>query len=195
MARKANFNRDDKLLEAMDLFWRKGYASTAISDLVDELKINRFSLYNTFGDKQQLYYEALEMYLTSISFPSLGDVSQPSASLAELEAFLNHFAQIQRERSCGCFMQNALIEHAGDDDEVLEKGNRLFDHLLEVLTNTIDNGQKSQQITTTIPASALAKLVLNQMQGMRVMGKTKRYDDLEIALQTLLALIKLDPHQ
>ncbi|HDY7672930.1 TPA: TetR/AcrR family transcriptional regulator [Vibrio vulnificus] len=195
MARKANFNRDDKLLEAMDLFWRKGYASTAISDLVDELKINRFSLYNTFGDKQQLYYEALEMYLTSISFPSLGDVSQPGASLAELEAFLNHFAQIHRERSCGCFMQNALIEHAGDDDEVLEKGNRLFDHLLEVLTNTIDNGQKNQQITTTIPASALAKLVLNQMQGMRVMGKTKRYDDLEIALQTLLALIKLEPRQ
>ncbi|MCG6285527.1 hypothetical protein K6U62_03360 [Vibrio vulnificus] len=92
-------------------------------------------------------------------------------------------------------MQNALIEHAGDDDEVLKKGNRLFDHLLEVLTNAIENGQKNQQITTTIPANALAKLVLNQMQGMRVMGKTKRYDDLEIALQTLLALIKLDPHQ
>ncbi len=63
MARKANFDRDEKLLVAMDVFWRKGFANTSISDLTDELNINRFSLYNTYGDKQQLYYEALDTYL------------------------------------------------------------------------------------------------------------------------------------
>lgn len=63
MARKANFDREEKLLVAMDVFWRKGFANTSISDLTDELNINRFSLYNTYGDKQQLYYEALDAYL------------------------------------------------------------------------------------------------------------------------------------
>ncbi len=58
MARKCNFDREEKLHQAMTLFWQKGYANTAISDLVDHLQINRFSLYNAFGDKQKLYYEA-----------------------------------------------------------------------------------------------------------------------------------------
>ncbi|MEF1165288.1 TetR/AcrR family transcriptional regulator, partial [Vibrio parahaemolyticus] len=49
MARKANFDREEKLLVAMDVFWRKGFANTSISDLTDELNINRFSLYNTYG--------------------------------------------------------------------------------------------------------------------------------------------------
>lgn len=82
MARKSNFDREEKLREAMALFWQKGYANTAISDLVDHLKINRFSLYNAFGDKQKLYYEALDRYLTLISFPALTDLEDEHAELA-----------------------------------------------------------------------------------------------------------------
>ena len=72
----------------MDVFWRKGFANTSISDLTDELNINRFSLYNTYGDKQQLYYEALDTYLKKVSLPSLNDLEKDDASLPELESFL-----------------------------------------------------------------------------------------------------------
>ncbi|HAS6347219.1 TetR/AcrR family transcriptional regulator [Vibrio sp. IRLE0018] len=195
MARKANFSRDEKLLEAMALFWKKGYANTAISDLVDGLKINRFSLYNTFGDKQHLYYEALDTYLKTISFPSLNELSQKDASMPELERFLIQFAKIQRKGTSGCFMQNALVEHAGEDCTVLEKGNRLFDHLLTVLKSAIDNAQKQGLVITSTHSEHIAKLILNQMQGMRVLGKAKRYDDLDCALNALLVLIKTEKHE
>ncbi|MBF4400972.1 TetR/AcrR family transcriptional regulator, partial [Vibrio anguillarum] len=69
MARKSNFDREEKLIVAMDLFWKKGYSNTAISDLIDTLKINRFSLYNAYGDKKTLYYEALDKYLVSVPLP------------------------------------------------------------------------------------------------------------------------------
>ncbi|MCV5804237.1 TetR/AcrR family transcriptional regulator, partial [Escherichia coli] len=80
---------------AMDVFWRKGFANTSISDLTDELNINRFSLYNTYGDKQQLYYEALDTYLKKVSLPSLNDLEKDDASLPELESFLKSFAELQ----------------------------------------------------------------------------------------------------
>ncbi|CAH8240650.1 hypothetical protein VAE122_3070031 [Vibrio aestuarianus] len=121
MARKSNFDRDEKLLAAMHLFWQKGYANTAISDLVDTLKINRFSLYNTYGDKQKLYYEAIDKYLESVSLPPINALNQPTASMPELELFLKNFAHLQRLNSCGCFMQNAVIEHAGEDDFFAKK--------------------------------------------------------------------------
>jgi len=190
MARKSNFDRDEKLVQAMELFWQKGYANTAISDLIDSLQINRFSLYNSFGDKQNLYYEALEKYLSSVSIPTLSSLENQDASLEELEQFLKQFAHMQRLNNRGCFMQNALVEHAGTDDTVLQKGHFLFDHLIEIISRAISNAQRQSKLRASHETRALAQLVLTQMQGMRVLGKAKRNDDLEMALTTLLTLIK-----
>ncbi|MDW6020108.1 TetR/AcrR family transcriptional regulator [Vibrio plantisponsor] len=190
MARKSNFDRDEKLVQAMELFWQKGYANTAISDLIDSLQINRFSLYNSFGDKQNLYYEALEKYLSSVSIPTLSSLENQDASLEELEQFLKQFAQMQRLNNRGCFMQNALVEHAGTDDTVLQKGHFLFDHLIEIFSRAISNAQRQSKLRVSHEPRGLAQLVLTQMQGMRVLGKAKRNEDLEMALTTLLMLIK-----
>ncbi|MGR5236653.1 TetR/AcrR family transcriptional regulator [Vibrio alfacsensis] len=190
MARKANFDRDEKLLVAMDVFWRKGFAHTSISDLTDELNINRFSLYNTYGDKQQLYYDTLDTYLKKVSLPSFRNLESEGASLPELEVFLKSFAELQRKRSCGCFIQNALIEHAGEDDDVLRKGNFLFDHLIGIITDAIKNAQKETLIPKTLGPQELARFILNNMQGMRVLGKAKRYADIDAALSCLLVLIR-----
>ncbi len=190
MARKSNFDRNEKLAQAMQLFWQKGYANTSISDLIETLQINRFSLYNAFGDKQNLYYEALENYLTSISYPGTAILSSPEASIDELEQFLTQFAELQKHNSCGCLIQNALVEHAGEDLVVLNKGHLLFDYLLKIIAKTITNAQTQGKISNNHNAKILAQLVLTQMQGMRVLGKAKRSDDLEAALTGLLALIK-----
>lgn len=190
MARKANFDREEKLLVAMDVFWRKGFANTSISDLTDELNINRFSLYNTYGDKQQLYYEALDAYLKKVSLPSLSNLQKDGASLREIEEFLMSFAKLQRKRSCGCFVQNALVEHAGEDEDVLRMGHFLFDHLVEVLTEALENAQRETIVPKTFKPSDLARFILNNMQGMRVLGKAKRYEDLDTALSCLLVLIR-----
>ncbi len=191
MARKSNFDRNEKLTQAMQLFWQKGYSNTSISDLIETLQINRFSLYNSFGDKQRLYYEALETYLTSISYPGTDILSSNEASIEELEQFLIQFAELQKQNSCGCLIQNALVEHAGEDQVVLNKGNLLFDYLLNIITNAIINAQHQDKIASKHNANMMAQLILTQMQGMRVLGKAKRYDDLEAALKGLLALIKL----
>ncbi|MDZ5513314.1 TetR/AcrR family transcriptional regulator [Vibrio fluvialis] len=190
MARKCNFDRDEKLTQAMELFWQRGYANTAISDLVDTLQINRFSLYNTFGDKQNLYYEALDKYLNTVSLPGLSALREDGASLSAIETFLNQFAALQRKRSGGCFIQNALVEHAGSDEKVLDKGQALFDQLLELLSHAIHNAQQEKQISMAVSPHALAQLILTQMQGMRVLGKAKRFDDLDQAVNALLQLLK-----
>ncbi len=190
MARKANFDRDEKLLVAMDVFWRKGFANTSISDLTEELNINRFSLYNTYGDKQQLYYEALDAYLKTVSLPSLANLKKEDASLREIEEFLTSFAALQRKRTYGCFVQNALIEHAGEDEDVLRIGHVLFDHLIDIMTEALKNAQRETLIPKTLKPTELACLILNNMQGMRVLGKAKRYEDLDTALMCLLTLIR-----
>ena len=55
-----------------------------------------------------------------------------------------------------------------------------------VITNVQKNAQNEQQLPHSIPAKHIAHLMLVQMQGMRV----QRHEDLESALETLLALLR-----
>lgn len=46
----------------MYLFWEKGYDATYISDLVETMGISRSTLYDSFGDKDELFKLVLEHY-------------------------------------------------------------------------------------------------------------------------------------
>lgn len=192
MARKANFDRNEKLDLAMHVFWEKGYAATSVADLVDTLNINRFSLYNTYGDKQALYYEALNRYLETVSMPSIEPLRSVSADLNVLVCFLTAFAEKQKVNSQGCFMQNAVVEHAGKNVFVLETGNLLFDTLCELIGEILTRARDSGKLHPYVNPQEFAQMIVVQMQGIRVMSKAKRFDDIKATLNSLCALLGID---
>jgi TetR/AcrR family transcriptional repressor of nem operon len=62
MARTKDFDENEVLSKAIQLFWFKGYNGTSMQDLVDGLGISRSSLYDTYSDKHTLFVKALESY-------------------------------------------------------------------------------------------------------------------------------------
>lgn len=60
--RPREFDIDEALQRAMDLFWRQGYEGTSMADLTRELGITRPSLYAAFGSKEGLFLKALDLY-------------------------------------------------------------------------------------------------------------------------------------
>jgi TetR/AcrR family transcriptional repressor of nem operon len=62
MARQKEFNRDEVLHKAMEVFWMRGYERASIQDLVEHMGISRQSIYDTFGDKHWLFLQALDRY-------------------------------------------------------------------------------------------------------------------------------------
>src|SRR3712207_3633301 len=62
MARHKEFDRDEALQRAMEVFWSRGYEAASVGELVKHMGINRQSLYETFGDKHSLYLAALDRY-------------------------------------------------------------------------------------------------------------------------------------
>src|ERR687894_1938309 len=108
MARHKEFNRDEALGRAMEVFWSRGYEAASVGELVEHMGINRQSLYDTFGDKHSLYLQALDRY-EQVESRKLFEVLQRPASVKK--AFKDLFNGVVEGSLCdqqhrGCLMNN-----------------------------------------------------------------------------------------
>ncbi|MFI6876334.1 TetR/AcrR family transcriptional regulator [Streptomyces sp. NPDC050400] len=62
MGRPREFDVDEALERAMQLFWERGYEGVSLTDLTKAMGITKPSLYAAFGDKKELFRKALERY-------------------------------------------------------------------------------------------------------------------------------------
>ena len=60
--RPRQYEPDAALLQAMDVFWRRGYAAASLDELSLATGINWPSLYAAFGDKRDIYEKAYRKY-------------------------------------------------------------------------------------------------------------------------------------
>ena len=60
--RPREFDAEDALRAALEVFWRLGYEGASLTDLTAAMAISRPSLYAAFGNKEQLFHKALELY-------------------------------------------------------------------------------------------------------------------------------------
>ena len=60
MARPREFDPDEALQTAIDLFWEKGYSDTSVDEVVRRTGVAKYGIYGTFGDKRSLFSKALE---------------------------------------------------------------------------------------------------------------------------------------
>lgn len=163
----------------MELFWQKGYEGTSVADLVNHLGINRFSLYNSYGDKLTLYRETLRHYLYTRGLPGLARLESDQGTLNDLLELVEAFAAKQKAQKYGCFMQNAVLERGVVDEEVTRIASELFTALNHAFAKVLGRTLPSER------ATALAAYLVMQLQGIRVLGKAGQFELLESALHVL----------
>ena len=174
MARKKEFDEDELLEKATNLFWRKGYNATSAQDLVDELKINRSSLYNTYSDKKTLFQKALKKYQeqqTKAVIDMLNNADDPEKAIKQV------FDNLVKE-SCedtaakGCFMVNTAVEIAGQDQEIGALVHANNKSVEDALTAIIEKGQKIGQFSTKNTARAYARFLFGSINALRVIARS-----------------------
>ena len=60
--RPRSFCKNQALDRALEVFWRQGFEGASICDLTEAMGINPPSLYAAFGNKEQLFRQALDRY-------------------------------------------------------------------------------------------------------------------------------------
>jgi AcrR family transcriptional regulator len=79
IGRPRAFDIEKALDRALQVFWRKGYEGTSLSDLTKAMGINRPSLYAAFGNKEELFRKALDRYAEGPAAYTRTALDEPTA--------------------------------------------------------------------------------------------------------------------
>ncbi|MFL6208546.1 MAG: TetR/AcrR family transcriptional regulator [Pyrinomonadaceae bacterium] len=176
MARPKEFDRDEALHKAMEVFWARGYEAASIQDLVKHMGINRQSLYDTFGDKHALYLQALDRY-REVEGRKMFELLERPGSVKQ--ALRQLFQSVVEGSFCagerrGCFMGNAMSELAGRCKETAAKTCSNMAAAEEALYRALLRGKKAGEIKGGRDLRAVARFLYSSLQGLQLMAKATR---------------------
>lgn len=172
MARSKEFNENEVLQKAMELFWKQGYEKTSMQDLVEYMGIHRRSIYDTFGDKHSLFLKTLQRYDNQIEAKITTHVNtQESPCKAIRQLFMLAILRDELE-PVGCLSVNSAVELSLHDFEVRELVSNSFSKTEQLLYALVQKGQKTGEVSSQFEAKKLSDLLHNSLVGLRVLAKT-----------------------
>jgi TetR/AcrR family transcriptional regulator, transcriptional repressor for nem operon len=177
MARNKEFDENEVLRKAMELFWIQGYEKTSMQDLVKYMGIHRRSLYDTFGDKHTLFIKALDYYNEIITTRIENEVSQQHSVKDAIKQLFNMIIVRDKQQLVGCLTVNTAVELSLHDEQAAEKVTESFSMTELLLNNLVQKGQTAGEISKHLDAKKTSEFLHNSLVGLRVMTKTT--DDTE----------------
>ncbi|MET8772121.1 TetR family transcriptional regulator [Streptomyces sp. NPDC004658] len=190
MGRTREFDADQAIDRAMDLFWRRGYADTSLQDLLKELAIGSGSLYAAFGSKEQLYARALERYCALQAGTLVESLENATEIRPAVRQVLTDMIEADlTDPSRGCLVVNAATER-GDDPATVERVAAALRHVESALAGALERAKARGEVSADKDPVELARFLTTFVQGLRVVGKARlgrsfTQDALETAMRVL----------
>lgn len=191
MGRVKQFDEQVVLDKAMHIFWEKGYEKTSMQDLVDHMGIHRRSIYDTFGDKHELFLKSLDCYEFRLNQIINQQVKQDMTIKEKLETLFLSVSSVNNESPKGCLIVNSAAELSLLDEPIKKKIQELFDksemYLYQLLVEAMIRGEISKNKNL----QELASYLHNAWVGIRVLAKTTNdQTKLHTIVKTTLSIIK-----
>lgn len=191
MGRPKEFEREDVLVKALDVFWTNGYEATSLDDLTRAMKLGRGSLYAEFGDKHSLFVAALDRY-------RMERLAELESTLAQAPTVRAGIAEVFRgivkrmwsdERRRGCLMVNAAAELAPTDPVVARLAQESFERIAGAFRTALAHGKRSGELDASLDVRATSHYLANAFHSLRLLSKmTERRvadDVVEVTLKAL----------
>lgn len=193
MPRTREFDLQEALDRAMTVFWNKGYEATSIQNLVDHMGVQRGSLYAAFGDKHNLFVEALRHYAQTVMTRYLVRLQDPDGGVTCIEQFFDDMvdASVNDAESKGCFITNTIAELAASDEVVAAELQEAIGAVENAFYGVLKKAQEKGEISADKNPAELAKFLVSSLNGLRVMAKmTRDQAQLNNIKNTILSILK-----
>ena len=185
------FDREETLSKAMDVFWEKGYKATSIQDLVDHMGIKRGSIYNTFGDKHSLFIAAVKYYGEEVTSRTIKVLESEGSPVENIRLFFETIVNTPSDRKTrGCLISNTVVELAPHDEKAAETVRQILEKIQTAFLNCLNKAVELGELPKDTNTKVLSHFLATSTHGLIVTGKStlnpkEVKDVVDIILSTL----------
>ena len=156
----------------MLLFWRHGYEATSVNELIAAMAITPPSLYTAFGDKKQLFLEAVQRYVSGpVTSESIIDEapSARDAAAGLLKAAAIGFTG--DSTPSGCLLASSTISCSPGAADVQKALVRIRLGIEKRLRSKIEQDNATHRPNRQVDAGTMAGFVMAIIQGMSTLAR------------------------
>lgn len=172
LGRPIEFDPDQALQAAMEVFWRQGYEATSLQDLLQAMGLSKSSFYQAFGSKHELFQRCLALFRERQVKRMMSALKRAPSGLEFLHGVLRSTVQEARTAAPkGCLIMNTATEFSGRDpavSELVADGARDF---AGVFRAAVIRAQEEGDISPAQNADTLAHYVVTTVSGLKTMVK------------------------
>jgi TetR/AcrR family transcriptional repressor of nem operon len=169
------YDREEILDKAMQVFWEQGYCATSMATLVETTDLKPGSLYAAFESKQGLFLATLDHYGALSSEKLRAHLSKAESPLEAIESYFDRLADdIEKPRGkTSCFLVNTVLEFSHRDAQIRERLNQHFGNIESAFVDALSAARARGQLDAGTDCGALAAFLMNNIWGLRVLAGTK----------------------
>jgi AcrR family transcriptional regulator len=164
-AEQKDKRREDILMAGLDLFVRKGFAATKITDIAEQLNMSRGLLFHYFKSKEVLYEELIGLGLSVLERRTEHLVKEPLEYFrCAIDTILSQISDEMNTSPMYILMVMALKSEA-TPEKLKEKINAAYGKLMKLNVEKIKLGQAMGQIREG-NAEVLALTIISCINGV-----------------------------
>ena len=168
------FDPQEALGRAMQLFWAKGYAATGMAELQEQMGIGRKSLYDTFGNKRELFIKALQLYSDRVVRKILVELDKEGSPLGNVRRVMRMLQERHSmPESTGCLLGVSMAQCPTHDTEMAEVLRRHLKGVEAAFYKTFKRAQDVGELDGNTNIRDLARLYMGIQQGLALIGRVQ----------------------
>lgn len=169
VGRPKTFDREQALLAAINVFWTRGYEGASVKNLTEAIGINSPSLYAEFGDKHELYLQAIDRYANNDACAPLIALEKTEDINAAVRAFLEAAIDYSTDHDSGakgCFLASCVSTSAGHVEGVSELLHAAITATDARIKARFDLEKKKSVLSGEFPSAERARMLFDLRQGL-----------------------------
>lgn len=144
-----------------------------MDDIVKATGVSRYGLYGTFGNKRELFEQALERYADGMGRDSFMRLLEPDASIEHIRAIFEQ--RIEQHSSCGedrgCLLCHTAMELAPHDHEIEEVLQKFLGRMSKAFSIGLDNACQRGEVRGDLDTTAAGEFLTGALFGLAVLAR------------------------
>ncbi|MEQ4573431.1 MAG: TetR/AcrR family transcriptional regulator [Gammaproteobacteria bacterium] len=166
--RPRQFDRDQALHRAMDLFRERGYDAASLGELTQAMGINPPSLYAAFGCKEALFREAVDLYLATVGVHTVRALQEPATAREAIDAMLrdNVRAFTATQPAKGCLVVLGAPHRTAENGAVFDELSTLRERMQKRIRDRLKRGIAEGDVPAGADVAAVAAYYATVLNGL-----------------------------